>query len=308
MSDNIGSGASKASSDSVDRKDTAPGPQTLLKLPTELIDTIAEFIDCQSYLFALRATCRTLHDATALQVCKSFFSPMSISGSSKSLRLLTTRLTSPNLPQAQCMARRLIVSAPEVERGPYRLPESFQEPSIEDVARLLAALPNLDYVRFTDGRDTASHIYVVKSARLFLACMAKPPIRETIKLGRLDLQDVRLDGDLLASVLESQKDSLRHALFWRVTVTRKNAWPRILAALRSADGLRFIHLSLLQFVDQRGKDRYLKFPKQALEDFLRRTGAKGIARGWGVRNVDAPWGKAALEIILQSLPGGDAIL
>ena len=188
MSDNSSPAVNTADSDSVDPKDMAPGPQTLLRLPTELIDTLAEFIDCQCDLLTLRATCRTLRDATALQVCKSFFSPMSTSGSSKSVRLLTTRLTSPNLPHAQRMARHLIVSAPEYKRGPYKLPERFEQPSIEEVARLLTALPNLDHMRVTDGRDTASQIHVLKSAHLFLACMTKPSIRPTIKLGCLGLR------------------------------------------------------------------------------------------------------------------------
>lgn len=157
--------------------------------------------------------------------------------------------------------------------------EGFEEPSIEEVARLLAALPNLDHMRVTDGRDTASQIHVLKSAHLFLACMTKPSIRPTIKLGCLGLRNVRLDGALLIDMLESQKDSLHDARFLSVTMTGKNTWPRILAALRSADGLKFIYLAQLQFMDHEGKDRYLEIPKQALEDFVRRTGARGMAGG-----------------------------
>jgi hypothetical protein len=98
---------------SVDPKDNVPNAQTLLKLPPELIDQLAALIDSGPDILSLRATCCYLRDTTALQLCNHYLSPMKISGNSSMVRLLTTTLTSPHLPQAQRMAKTLVVHACE---------------------------------------------------------------------------------------------------------------------------------------------------------------------------------------------------
>jgi hypothetical protein len=187
------------------------------------------------------------------------------------------------------------------------LADVYHEPTAEEVTCLLAALPNLETFKYTNGSDKRSYFHVLKSTPIFLACMIELPYRETIKLGRLGLRDIYLDGDLLASVLESQKDSLRTAISFTVTLTREQAWRPVLEALRSADKLKRFHFTHLRFEDGKGLDSYLEMPWQ-LKGFERDTGAKSRVGEWGVQTFPPTCGKSVLEIILSFVPGRDAFL
>ena len=143
---------------------------------------------------------------------------------------------------------------------------------------------------------------------MFIAGMTKPPIRDTIHLRSLELTYISVDEDLLASMLDSQKDSLHTVFFFSVTLTGSGTWPRVLAALRSADKMKRIQLVDLMFDVQSGFGVMLEFPKQSLRDFFQRTGADGEITRRGV-NVSPPTCvKSVLEIILQFVHGGATFL
>jgi hypothetical protein len=168
------------------------------------------------------------------------------------------------------------------------------------VARLLAAMPNLEEL-------VLHHLFegpcVTNSASVLVANMAKPPVRDTIHLGRLKLSWVRVDRDSLASMLESQKDSVHTVSFYSVSLTGSGTWPRALAAVRSADKMVCMHLDRLNFWAPDGVSIGLKFPKQSLKDYIQRTGAHIEITGRGVHMFPPTCIKSVLEIILQFIDG-----
>lgn len=224
MSDN----SSFNSNLSDDHKDEATTPKTLLSLPGELVYMVANRVDKRG-LLAMRATCRELRDASTLAFCKSYLGPVNISGTSDSVQGLTTVLTSPNLPLAQQTVDRLWIRTSLEKQDP----EKDHEPTKENVTRLLAAMPDLEAMRF--GQDVALDMLSqeIKSAPVFLSSMAGLSLQAT-HLGRLDLTAISLPGRLLADMLESHRHSLHTVDFELVTLTGQDAWPRILATLHGA--------------------------------------------------------------------------
>lgn len=243
MSDNN----SVSSNSSDNTKDEATTPKTLLSLPGELVYMVANRVDKRG-LLAVRATCRELRDASALAFCKSYLGPVKISGTSDSVQGLAIVLTSPNLPLAQQTVDRLWIRTPVEKQDP----EKNHEPNKEDVARLLAAMPNLEAMRFGQdfGVDTIGQ--ESKSAPVFLSSMANLPAQAT-HLCRLDLIAISLPGNQLDDMPESHRHSLHTVNFELVTLSDQNAWPRILAALHAAD--------------LKGKEQHPTMPKHLLQDF-----------------------------------------
>lgn len=73
------------------------------------------------------------------------------------------------------------------------------------------------------------------------------------------------------------------------------------------DSARRLILESLSFVNSKGKEKRLMFPKQLLQDFRKSTGAVGSVFFSSI-SFSSPWVTPALETILKAVPGGGLAL
>lgn len=216
-------------------------PSPLLRLPNELIEAVAEKLNKPADLISMRSTCHHLRNGSAMTFSKLCFNNMrtEISGTGSSIRHMTDMLLSPNLLGAQHLARYIKTSAPQVyPNWPVdlaHLRESLS-PSPEDIARLFAAMPNLDEVFLCDWKDRAPNPYyqpkvaAVQSAPVLLRSLSTPaPCLP--HLHRMSLLHVCLDAALLASVIEQHKHSLKAVWLYSVRTTGTASWIEVLKSL-----------------------------------------------------------------------------
>jgi hypothetical protein len=241
----------------------------LLRLPNELIEAVAEKLNKPADLISMRSTCHHLRNGSAMTFSKLCFNDTrtEISGTGSSIRHMTDMLLSPNLLGAQHLARYIKTSAPRVYPNSHldigHLRESLS-PSPEDIARLFAAMPNLDEVFLSDWNDRDPHLYykpkvgAVQSAPILLRSLATPaPCLPHLR--RMSLFHVRVDAALLASVIEQHKHSLEWVWLSSVRTTGTASWIEVLKRLLATD-LSSFRLSHLESVDDSGNFRHVVFP------------------------------------------------
>jgi hypothetical protein len=242
--------------------------QTLLRLPPELVNEVALNLD-NSDLISLRATCREMRDGSAFAFCRRYFATdeLEISGTSSSIQDLTDMLLSSNLRSARHFARILKMTAPTVNPSwPIDVAYLRQNllPSSEDATRLLAAMPNLTYIRLDDlQRFVEPEVSAIHSAPVLLKSLATPG-SHLPQLRTLWLSGFRVDAALLASMLEMQKHSLEVIYFASVVTTGTASWMDILKALHSTNVERILIWDM-DFVDDNGEVMGFQFPAEVYQ-------------------------------------------
>lgn len=274
----------------------AMNTQTLLSLPAELIDTVAMNLSKQD-LLSFRATCRQLRDSSAFTLCQNHLSIVWISGTSTSFQELTNLLLSPNLPQAQHFATILGIAAPSVDHG---WPVDYADlrkrflPSATDVARLLAAMPNLVDIRLSQHQDVLWYDEsTVHYAPVLLRSLNTPGSLQS-HLRKLFLTETYIDGSLLTGMLEMYKDSLEEVSLTRITRTGKASWLDIMSALHSTE-VSSIKLMLLNSKDERGVKWFVSF----LRDICTLPLGEHHQEGIGESYISSKQAKSTLETIVQ---------
>jgi hypothetical protein len=181
-------------------------------------------------------------------------------------------------------------------------------------------MPKLTTLKFIGDRSVARFFRSPRIAPMLFTAIAGHP---TIHLGRLNLFAVRMSGDVLADMLEAQKDNLQIVSFNMVTLHSQRAWQRVLEIMHSAE-LSCIELAWLRYKKSNRKVEYLPFPTETLR--LReprpRT-PRWLLRSMALRAIDATdmgtmgmeflqvgrlgveatdsWVKTVLEVILRHL-------
>jgi len=138
-------------------------------------------------------------------------------------------------------------------------------PSSEDATRLLAAMPNLTYIRL-DDRDISAlepEVSVVHSAPVLLKSLATPGPHLPC-LRTLWLNSIRVDGAVLASMLELQKNSLETTFLAKIVTTGTASWMHILKALHSTN-IERVMLWDMDLVDDNGEVVDFEFPAEVFQ-------------------------------------------
>jgi hypothetical protein len=234
----------------------------LTGLSTELIETVAQHLD-KADLLSLRTTCRKLRNDSAYQFCQRYLSNVSTSGTTSSVLESIDVLRSPSLPHAQHFARSLTVRVILIAEGWVIDLDHLRKhlmPGQRDIARLLAAMPNLQHI-VLEQHMLQKYVPVLESPLIFFKPITAPDNR-AFHLRSLYLHGLRLDGDELAGVLERQTPDLRSVTFLLLTLTRSiksTPWAQIITILCSMQLERF-QFYRLHVLNQDGSSEELTFP------------------------------------------------
>lgn len=273
----------------------------LLSLPNELIEAVAMHLNSPADLLSMRSTCRHLRNGSAVPFTKLCFkTTVQISGTGSSIRDMTDMLLSPNLSGAQHLARSLEVKAPGVHLSwPLDVAHlrKSMSPSLEDVQRLLAAMPELKVVFVLDEYPSEHSLEVgaIQSAPILLRGLAAPG-SSLPRSRRLVLLNVCIEGSLLVNLFEKHKDSLEDVSLSMVRTSGTTSWVEILTRLHSTN-VSSMRLYFLESLDGNGNTIEVLFPT-GVYVFGRSAGHEQRVN-IGRATVDTVLPKPVLEIILQ---------
>lgn len=284
-----------------DNTSAATTTPSLLSLPNELIEVVAMQLNSPADLLSMRSTCRHLRNGSAVPFTKLCFkTTVQISGTGSSIRDMTDMLLSPNLSGAQHLARSLELKAPGVHLSwPLDVAHLHKNmsPSLEDVQRLLAAMPELRVVFVLDEYPSEHSLEVVaiQSAPILLRGLAAPG-PSLPRLRRLVLLNVCIEGSLLVNLFEKHKDSLEDVSLSMVRTSGTTSWVEILTGLRSTN-VSSMRLCCLESLDGNGNTIELLFPT-GVYVFGRSAGHEQRVN-IGRATVDTVLPKPVLEILLR---------
>jgi hypothetical protein len=148
----------------------------LTGLSTELIETVAQHLD-KADLLSLRTTCRKLRNDSAYQFCQRYLSNVSTSGTTSSVLESIDVLRSPSLPHAQHFARSLTVRVILIAEGWGIDLDHLRKhlmPGQRDIARLLAAMPNLQHI-VLEQHMLQKYVPVLESPLIFFKPITAQP-------------------------------------------------------------------------------------------------------------------------------------
>lgn len=274
---------------------------TLMDLPPELIDMLAKNLKTPR-LLSLRATCRKLRNESAHEFRRRYFKRVEISGTGSSVLDLLDMFSSPNFPQARQTVKTLSIRAPVVQKGwpiDCKHLRRHLAPNDRDIARLLAALPNLRRVKLVEHDSYLREGTVFAIPAIFIKGIAALS-PASIPLRHLSLQGMRVNGNDLVRALEQNVRTLCGVRFTDFDLVGNTAWPRVLEALISAEVARFF-FSYIKIVGDQGSEYRVRMPWEALRQLRVSDGdRRGLYRGYVLTTgFSGSMVKPALKLILE---------
>lgn len=94
---------------------------------------------------SVRATCKSFQEKSSFDFARTHLSDMTIVGTNSKIHALTSLLSSPNIPSAKILAKKLKVYIPDTR---HIAPFDNNISSAEDVLDLFKAMPSLEYLSF----------------------------------------------------------------------------------------------------------------------------------------------------------------